>query len=465
MIGGVIFICISLALLLYLAYKGWSVIIIAPLLGLLACFGGALCMGEAPHLMAHYTITFMSGAATFIKSYFPIFLLGAIFGKFIEKTGSADAIADFFVQKIGSKYAILTVVIICAVLTYGGVSLFVVSFAMYPIAAKLFRESGINKRILPGTIALGAFTFTMTALPGSPQVQNAVPMKFLGTTAFAAPVLGIVAAAIMFCFGYVWLVRRAKICTKKYGPGYGDWKENLIHIEKEDLPSFGVAIFPIVVCVVANVIFSKIIFPNTNGDYLQQAFEVTLQSVIGTWSLLLALIIAVIVCTLMNWRRVKDTFLEILQEGVMGSFLPIFNTASENGYGTVISSLAAYSLIAGAITAISSNPLVVTAISSSVLAGITGSATGGLTIALTTMGDKLIALANARGIPLEVVHRVACVACGGLDTLPHNGAVITLLAITQMRHKDSYKDIGMNTVVFPLIATAVIIILGSMGVQ
>lgn len=465
MVGEVVFICISLALLIVLAYKGVSVIVLAPLLGLLAVLGGAICTGQAPHLLANYTEVFMKGAANFIKLYFPIFLLGSLFGKVLERSGSADAIASFFVEKIGNKYAMLTVIIICAVLTYGGVSLFVVAFAMYPIAAKLFREAGINKRLLPGTIALGAFTFTMTALPGSPQVQNAVPMRYLGTTSFAAPVLGIVAAAIMFTCGYIWLTRRTKIFAKKYGPGYGDWKEELYSANKENNPSFAMAILPIVVTIVANLLFSKVFFPNMNGKYLETAFDTTMSSVLGTWSLLMALLISIVLTIAINWKNFKGNLLDVIQEGVTGSFLPIFNTASENGYGTVISSLAGYAVIAGAITSISSNALVVSAISSSVLAGITGSATGGLTIALSTMGDQLIQLAQSQGISLDVVHRVACVACGGLDTLPHNGAVITLLGITQMKHKDSYADIGMNTVVFPLIATVVIIILGTLGVE
>ena len=461
---GIIGIILSLGLLMYLAFKGFSVVAIAPLLALLAVVIGTLSMGEDPHLMAHYTEVFMVSLGKYVRNYFPIFLLGAIFGKMLEDSGSADAISGFITSKLGSHMAILSVVLSCSLLTYGGVSLFVVAFAIYPIGAKLFKEVEIPKRILPGAIALGAFTYTMTAIPGSPQIQNAIPMKYFGTDAFAAPVLGIIATVIMFGLGMAWLSFRAKTAKQK-GEGYGQHNEHFkTGEEKKDLPPFIIALAPILAVLVINYVLSRIIYPSIDGSYLEaKPYETTLKAVTGNWSLIIALFVGIIITVVLNFKRFDDV-VKTMTVGTNGSFLAIFNTASETGYGNVIAGLSAFAIISSGIVSISSNPLVGTAVSSSVLAGVTGSASGGLSIALETMGKQFLEIAVSRGINPQVLHRVASIACGGMDTLPHNGAVITLLGITGMTHKDSYADIGMCTVIIPLIAVTFIIICASFGI-
>lgn len=460
----IIGVLISLGLLMYLAYKGWCVIAIAPLVALVAVVIGAIAYGESPHLMARYTETFMGAVASYVKNYFPIFMLGALFGKMLELSGAAQSIANTIRDKLGDKWAILSVIITGAILTYGGVSLFVAVFAVYPIGAQLFKKIGIPKRFLPAVIALSSFTFTMTALPGSPQIQNAIPMRFFGTDAFAAPVLGIIATAVELGLGYFWLERRAKKAMAN-GEGYGDHVETFkdTALFEGGLPSFGLSIAPIAIVIILNLILSKLYFPKTDGAYLED-FGTLLSNVMGSWALILALIAGVLFAIITNWKRLGGA-INPVYEGIKGSFLAIFNTASENGYGATISSLAAYAIISGAIIHISSNVLISTAVATSVLAGITGSASGGMTIALTTMGDQLIELGNRAGISMQAMHRIAAVASGGMDTLPHNGAVITLLAITGMKHKESYVDIAVCTVLVPLIATAVIIICATLGIQ
>ena len=461
---GILGIILSLGLLMYLAFKGFSVVAVAPLLALLAVVIGTLSMGEDPHLMAHYTEVFMVSLGKYVRNYFPIFLLGAIFGKMLEDSGSADAISGFITSKLGSHMAILSVVLSCSLLTYGGVSLFVVAFAIYPIGAKLFKEVEIPKRILPGAIALGAFTYTMTAIPGSPQIQNAIPMKYFGTDAFAAPVLGIIATVIMFGLGMAWLSFRAKAAKQK-GEGYGKHNEHFkTGEEKKDLPPFIIALAPILAVLVINYVLSRIVYPSIDGSYLEaEPYATTLKAVTGNWSLIIALFVGIIITVVLNFKRFDDV-VKTMTVGTNGSFLAIFNTASETGYGNVIAGLSAFAIISSGIVSISSNPLVGTAVSSSVLAGVTGSASGGLSIALETMGKQFLEIAVSRGINPQVLHRVASIACGGMDTLPHNGAVITLLGITGMTHKDSYADIGMCTVIIPLIAVTVIIICASFGI-
>lgn len=460
----VLAIIISLALLIYLGYKNWSVILIAPILALLAAGLTGLATGGDLHLLATYTETFMTNLAGYVKSYFPFFLLGAIFGKLMEVSGSAKSIAYFIVEKAGAGKEVLAVVLACAVITYGGVSLFVAAFAIYPIGVALFKKSNLPKRLLPPAIALGAFTFTMTALPGTPQVQNTIPMQYFGTDAFAAPILGLVSAAIMLFGGLFWIETRMKKALAA-GEGYGDYpNENITDVHEDNLPAFTIAMAPIIVVIVLNFVLSKMVFVNLDESYLVKDFGTTLSAVSGAWSLILGLVAGIILCIILNYKRFEKGVVETLKEGVTGSFLAVMNTASEVGYGNVIKTLAGYGIIATALLSISGNPLIGGAISTSVLAGITGSASGGMSIALASFGDTFLKAAQSMNISPEALHRVIAVASGGLDTLPHNGAVITLLAITGLRHKDCYMNVAMCTLVIPLISCAAIIILGTLGI-
>ncbi len=483
-------IILSLVLLMYLAYRGVSVLILAPVLALFAVF----ISGDGG-LLPTYTEVFMVSLANYVKQYFPVFLLGAIFGKIMDKSGAAQAIAHTVSEKLGKDKAILAVVLSCAVLTYGGVSLFVVAFAVYPIAVSLFREAAIPKRFIPASIALGSFTFTMSALPGTPQIQNAIPMPFFQTDAYAAPIIGIVGSAVMLFGGLAWLTFRSKKAMAK-GEGYGNHKENFSKLDQSKLPSFITSIIPIILVLIVNYVLSNYYFPNIDPASMAK-FDLDLSKVAGTWSLIVSLILAAIVAIILNLKNftllsnteedpelaisVGDGAISVpkekvsiaksienvktcINEGATSSLLAVINTASEVGYGNVISSLAAFGVIKTGLMGISSNPLISEAVSVSALAGITGSASGGLSIALGALGETYMQTALSMGLNPEVLHRIAAMACGGLDTLPHNGAVITLLAVTGLTHKDSYIDIGMCTVVIPTIAVAVCILLGSFGI-
>src|SRR6516165_7621460 len=212
---GLLGIVLALALLIFLAYKGWSVLLLAPAAALVA----AAIAGEP--LLAHWTQTFMGSAAQFVAQFFPLFLLGALFGKLMDDSGSVAAIARFMSDRLGPRRAILAVVLAGALVTYGGVSLFVAFFVLAPMAHALFLAADIPRRLMPAAIALGTSTFTMSALPGTPAIQNAIPMPFFGTTPFAAPGLGIVASAIMLGFGLWWLARAERVARSK-GEGYGE---------------------------------------------------------------------------------------------------------------------------------------------------------------------------------------------------------------------------------------------------
>lgn len=451
---------LSLGLLMYLAYRGHSVILLAPLLAMLA----VLLSGEASTMLGVYTQVFMKGLGGYIISFFPLFLLGAIFGKLMDDSGSALSISEALVNKLGKKQAVLSIVMACAILTYGGVSLFVVGFAIYPIAATLFRELDIPKRLIPGAIALGALTFTMTALPGTPAIQNAIPMPFFRTDSFAAPGLGIIGGLIMLIGGMIWLNYRTRKAINA-GEGYGQHHiDNLAVVDHSSKPSLLVSLLPIILVISINFICTKWLLPSMDNSYLasEEFGAIPLNKVLGIWAIVIALVVSCSAMILLNWKRWKN-LKESLSDGALGSLLPIFNTASEVGYGSVIATLTGFIIVKEFLLGLSpENPLISEAVFVNVMAGITGSASGGLSIALNTMGDKYLQLASQFGINPELMHRVASIASGGLDALPHNGAVITLLVICQLTHKESYKDIFVVAVAVPILALIAVITLGTL---
>ena len=456
---------VSLLGLMYFAYRGINVLVLAPIMALLAC----LFHADAP-LLASYTQVFMPALGGYLLQYFPVFLLGSIFGKLMSDSGAAAVIGRFVAFKLGAERGVLAVVLACAVLTYGGVSLFVVAFSVYPIAAELFRAGRIPKRLIPAAIALGSFTFTMSALPGTPSIQNAIPMPFFGTTAFAAPVLGVIGAIVMFGVGYLWLDGRARRAQRR-GEGYGEpLDDNGTADEAGEVrrvpyvPAFVKAVTPLVMVLLINLALSRWVFPAMDLGYLAETrFGATSPTaVIGLWSLIAAIFGASLL-HLFLYRRQLRSPVAAINEGTFGSMLPIFNTASEVGYGATIAALSSFARIRDSLLGLApSYPLVSEALSINVLAGITGSASGGMSIALEALAESYLQLADAAGVSPELLHRVATMASGGFDTLPHNGAVITLLTICGMNHRRSYPDIAVVSVAGPFAAACLVVLLGSL---
>jgi len=461
-------IIITLLLLMFFAYRGYSVLILAPIMAMLA----VLLSGDFLSSIPAYTDVFMGALSGFLLKFFPIFLLGALFGRLMADSGAATAIANTVVEKLGASKAILAVILVCAILTYGGVSLFVVAFAIYPIAKDLFKAADIPKRLIPAAIALGSFTFTMTALPGTPAIQNAIPIPYYNTNVFAAPILGIIGGLIMFFCGWLWLQSRARKAIAA-GEGYGQHDESDVggvgsapaetNLVSTHHTSFTVAMIPLVLVIGLNALLTYFIFPSMDFSGLQTQFpDLNIAGSLGLWSIIISLVVActvLIVLRIGHWNNLQKT----INRGTYDSMLPIFNTASEVGYGAVIASLAGFLLIRDSILNLTpGNPLISEAVAMTTLAGITGSSSGGLSIALSTLGEDYLRMAVAAGIDPELMHRVAVMAAGGLDTLAHSGAVITLLAICGLTHKQSYLNVAMVTIVIPLIAVVAIIILGTM---
>jgi H+/gluconate symporter-like permease len=477
---GLLGILIALSLLAWLSYRGWSVLLLAPLAAMIT----ALFSGEP--LLAHWTQTFMGSAAGFLGQFFPLFLLGALFGKLMEDSGSVAAIARFTTERLGMQRTMLAVVLAGAFVTYGGVSLFVAFFVLAPMAQSLFRAAGIPRRLMPPAIVLGTSTFTMSALPGTPSIQNAIPMPFFGTTPFAAPGLGIIASLIMFGFGMWWLGReeaRARDRGEGFGAGEPPPGEKLAGDEQlrerattarefdpQELmrgrsstasPAILAAALPIIVVVAVNLLMSLVVLPRLDTSYLAEARwgETSLAAVGGVWSVVTALATAILVVLLISHRRLP-TIRETIDAGANAAVLPAMSVASLVGFGAVVAAVPAFAMVRDAVLGIEGGPLVSLAIATNVLAALTGSASGGLSIALDALAKIYMERAADIGLAPALLHRVAVIGSGTLDSLPHNGAVVTLLAVCGSTHRESYRDIVIAGIVGPMIALAVIIILG-----
>ena len=479
---GLVGILVALGLLIWLSFRGWSVLLLAPAVAMVAA------AFAAEPLLAHWTQTFMGSAAHFIAQFFPIFLLGALFGKLMDDSGSVRAIARFMSGKLGHRRAILAVVLAGALVTYGGVSLFVAFFVLAPMARELFRSANIPHRLMPATIALGTSTFTMSALPGTPAIQNTIPMPFFGTTPFAAPGLGIIAAVIMLAFGLWWL-GRAEASARASGESYGGQAEletgtaaddefireratsshefdpaEISHGKRSDvLPPVATAIIPLVVVVGVNLVMSLLILPRFDFSFLAEERwgSTSLAGVAGVWSVAVALAAATATLVALNRAGLPDLRAS-MDAGANASILPIFSVASLVGFGAVVAALPAFALVRDWVLSISGGPLVSLAIATNVLAALTGSASGGLTIALDALGDTYLQIARTTGIDPALMHRIAVIGSGTLDSLPHNGAVVTLLAVCGSTHRNSYFDMVMANIVGPVIALVIVIVFGSM---
>jgi len=437
-------------------------------------------------LLAHWTQTFMGSAAGFIAQFFPLFLLGALFGKLMDDSGSVTAIANFMTEKLGPNRSVLAVVLAGALVTYGGVSLFVAMFVIAPMGQALFRAANIPNRLLPAAVMLGTTTFTMSALPGTPAIQNAIPMPFFGTTPFAAPGLGFIAAGIMLGFGMWWLSRAEKI-ARRNGEGFSgphstassaahdplvreratashefDPAEIEHGSRSTQLPGIRVAMLPLVVVMTVNLAMSMLVLPRMDTAFLAEMRwgGASLASVGGVWSVIVALASAIVVLFIFNRGRLAS-LRETVDAGLNASALPVISVASLVGFGAVVAALPAFAMVRDWVLGIEGGPLVGLALATNVLSALTGSASGGLTIALGALGETYMQLAELYGIAPALMHRVAVIGAGSLDSLPHNGAVVTLLAVCGATHKESYFDIVMVGIVSALLALVAVIALGS----
>lgn len=429
-------IVLGLALLIYLAYKGHSIIWVAPVCAALVAVLGGL------NVLQTYLEEYIGGTAAYIVSWFPAFFLGAVYGKIMDLTGSARSLANKLISLIGSKYAILAVVLPCLLMTYGGISLFVVVFVVYPMGYAIYREADLPRTLLPGAIAFGAFGITMTCIPGTPQIQNIIPTSYYGTTATAAPIMGLIAAALIAIPGYLYLEWRAKQARNKGLHFVEDpkYKESSAVTGEQPKWHWLCGLVPLLV-----VVLMLNVLPGLLKEYG-----------IADWSSSQAIVVAllggIVVACLMNVHQVK-VLLPAVNDGANGSLTAIMNTACAVGFGSVVKIVPGFAMLKNAMLNMPGSILFSEAVAVNVLAGSTGSASGGMSIALEALGSQYLTKAAEIGLNPEYLHRIASVASGGLDTLPHNGAVLTLLAVSNCKHKESYLDICVTSCIIPVVVS------------
>ncbi|PLR79467.1 citrate transporter [Bacillus sp. V3-13] len=427
----------GLALLIWLTMRGMNLLVVGPLSALfVAVLSG---MPLFPQLVEegaeNFVSNYMAGFSGFVTSWYLMFLLGAIFGKVMEESGAADSVSRYIVNKLGMKYAVIAVVAACAILTYGGVSLFVVAFSVYPMALSLFKQADLPRRFIPGALAFGSVTFTMTSA-GSPEIQNWIPIEFLGTSPYAGWEVSLIVAIFMIIFGYWWLKRMITKAVQK-GERFISREGDPLAVNR-DLPNPIMGLIPLLVVLVISFLFH---------ESLQQS------------ALIIALLGGVIATYLLN-RKYFNNFWAAVSEGTLGALIAIGNTAAVVGFGGVAKAVPAFETAVNAMTSIPGSPLIGGAVAVSVIAGMTGSASGGQAIALPIIAPHYMDL----GVNPEALHRVAAISSGALDSLPHNGYVVTTIrAVCGESHQDAYNAVGALTVIVPALGTILAIVLFSIG--
>lgn len=444
--------CIVLAIigLMLFAYRGWSIILIAPFFAVLAAILSEL------GILPVYTELYMTRLAEYTKTYYPVFLFGAVFARLMEKGGLASAIAGKIMEVLGEQRAILAVLLGCAALTYGGLSVFVVAFVMYPFGAELFRKADIPKKLLPATLWMGIFSFAMVALPGTPQIQNIIPSSYFGTSTWAGAGIGIFATILFFAAAFLWLNFR-KNRLQASGEGYGEHLEGGTQRRERNLPHWTQALIPLGMVIVINIVLSNPFHWDWGFHWdensLQAFVPFKLSLLAGSvgkiqaiWSISVALIVSSVAAAYIGRKRFmrkKENFLQTINFGAASSCAAVLNVASGFAFGSVLVILPGFLPIREILLGIadSAGPLVSAVVTTNIMCGITGSASGGLTIALSMLGDTWAQMAAAQGISADALHRIVSIASVGIDPVPHCGALVTLLAICGLTHKDSYFDI------------------------
>jgi len=446
----------SVFLLIWLALRGIDIIFAALVSAIVIILTNQLAFAES--LLSGFALGKL-GAFTFAGKFFLLFAAGAIFGRVMGDSGAAASVALALIRRMGAEKALIVTTLSCALLTYGGVVVFVVIFAMYPLGLQLLKEADIPKRLFCAALALGAGTFTLTALPGTPSIQNVISATALNTSLFAAPWLGMIGGITMFAVGLWYLETQRRLAHDRaegFEPGPRD---QLIDVNAEPLPHWALALSPLVV-VLGTIMLPRLFLAADvagTGSAAQLLEFANNQPVVWpSIALLLGSVQAVLL-----FPRVRYRALLVMGQGTQDAILPLINTSAVIGFAGVVTQTQGFQTFLTLAVDSGLPPLLSVFGSISLISAITGSASGGLQIFMQTLGPQYLEM----GIEPEVLHRIATIASGGFDSLPHCGAVVAMLTITQLTHKQAYRDVGMITVVIPVIATLVTIGAASLGIR
>lgn len=428
----------ALALLIWMTVRGVNILIAGPVAAAIVALTSGLAW--LPPLAVEgapdFATSYMAGFTGFFADWFFMFLLGAIFGEVMGASGAAASVAHWIVEKFGIRHAVLAVVAACAVLTYGGVSVFIVAFSVYPLAVSLYREANLPRRFIPAALCFGSVTFTMTSA-GSPEIQNLIPMQYLGTTAYAGWQVSLVVAILMAVTGYIWLQWMVKRAVSRGESFHGREGDEVIE-EGTVLPNPLLCLLPLVAVLGVFMIFQ---YPQQLGALSAILPEASLDK----WALVAALGAGTIIALLVGWAS-RRAMPEAFSRGATGAVVAITNTCAVVGFGAVAALSPAFREALDIVQNLPGDPLIGAAIAVTVIAGLTGSASGGQSIALPLIAPHYL---GAGADPGEL-HRTVAIASGALDSLPHNGYVVTTIrAICGETHKDAYGPVGALTVIVP----------------
>jgi H+/gluconate symporter-like permease len=421
----------SLAVIVVLALRGAGIMLIAPFaVVIVSLFSG---MDVLNTLMGPY----MKGFVNYASKFYFVFLFASIFGKYMDDSGAAKSIAKGILGVIGHEkplYVLLSVAFITLALTLGGVSLFVVIFAVMPIARPLFKQMNIPWHLFVAAFIFGIGSISMTMIPGSPSIINIMPMKYLNTTAAAAPLLGTIAALIMAALNVLYMNYQLKKCSER-GEGYeqdetaATLSMPVEMVAEESSPGVLLSVIPSLALIAAlNVIKIDIV-----------------------WSLVIGCVFA----QLCFWKYI-DKPLATLNAGASNTAIPVINTCADVGYGMAVAASSGFKVIIDLLMSIPGHPVISLSLATFLMTAITGSASGGLGIALETLVGKYVAM----GINPELLHRVVVISAGAFDTMPHNGVIITTLAVAGLTHKQAYKHVWWGHCVATFLVMLVVIGLG-----
>ncbi len=431
---GIIGIILGLVTLIILAFKGWGMLpttIVASLV---------VVLFNKMDLWTAFQDGYMVSMKNYAGNYMLLFFLGTLFGGLLGKSGAAKSIAMGLLKLPFKRKAIPVTVIACAILSYGGVSLFVLVFTIYPIALVMFQEEDLPKRIFPGCLFFGSATFTMTVLPGTPAVQNLIPTTYFGTNAYAAPVLSLILAAIEIAWGFWWLFMwqdRMKKNGEHFIPGPRD--KELVElavtgdcIDIKGMPNFAISIAPILVVLVFIGVFTK-------------------QVENATFAVNLALMMGIISIYALHSKTLVDR-IEVLNESAANSIISLLNTAVVVGFGGVVKNCGGFAKIVDIAMNIDMSPLLSGSIGVILISMACGSASGGLSTFLDALGEQYKQLAISQGISLEAMHKIFAIGADALDSLPHSGGYITAIVATDLTHKETYPIFFGTNSLTPIIA-------------
>lgn len=425
----VIGIILSLAVIIFLALRGVGIIIIAPLAVVIVSMMSKMDVTDA--LMGPY----MKGFVSYASKFYLVFLFASVFGKYMDDSGAARSIAQSIIGMIGrghALYVLLAIAAITLLLTLGGVSLFVVIFAVLPIARPLFKEMNIPWHLFVASFIFGIGSISMTMMPGTPSILNVMPTKYLHTTTMAGPLLGIIGSIVLGAFN-IWYMHDQLRRARAKGEGYVE-PEKLAAADVDAkivrrAPSVWISLIPSVVLILT-----------------LNAAKIDI-----VW----ALVAGCATAAILFWPYIEDQ-LKTLNAGAVNMTLPIINTCADVGYGMAVAATSGFKVITEFLFAIPGTPVVSLTLATYLMTAITGSASGGLGIVLETLMPKYQAL----GINPEFLHRIVTAAAGTFDAMPHNGVVITTLAVAGLTHAQAYKHIWWGHVVGTFIAMLVMIPVG-----